>query len=76
MTTIEFLIHYDSYPDGLSVGEIAYILEITKPTARMYIKSGKLESYRIGKRYIVSKAALKQFINSCKYEANTNSNNK
>ena len=63
---IDFLKDYEYYPESLSVGELACILQVKKQTVRAYLRAGKIESYRIGRRYIVSKFALRTFLEKCK----------
>ncbi|MFZ1323451.1 MAG: helix-turn-helix domain-containing protein [Ignavibacteria bacterium] len=46
-----------------NVLEIAKQLGITPMTVRNYIKQGKLKGQRIGRPFLVSEEALKEFLN-------------
>lgn len=59
---IVFLRAYDDYSDELTVREAAIVLQLTPQTVRQYIRQGRLECYHIGRRYIVPKSAVRDFI--------------
>lgn len=45
-----------------STAELAELLQITTISVRSYIKRGKLKGQRIGRSYLVSEEALKNFL--------------
>ena len=64
-TMIDFLNNYECYPDDLSVGEIASILQVKKQTVRAYLRAQKIGSIRIGRCYIIPKTELRKYIEKC-----------
>lgn len=66
---LSFLRAYDEYPDELTVKQAAYILQLTPQTVRQYIRQGKLICYHIGRRYIVPKSAVRDYIQAAKTDA-------
>ncbi len=63
---LALLTAYDDYPDELTVREAAIILQLSPQTVRQYIRQGKLPCYHIGRRYIVHKSAVRDFIQAAK----------
>lgn len=48
------------------VDEIAQMTGLSTQKIRRMIKAGELQSVRAGKRILVPRAALEQFVNGCK----------
>ena len=66
---LTFLSAYDDYPDEFSVANTAKILQLSPQTVRQYIRQGKLICYHIGRRYIVPKSAVRDYIQATKTDA-------
>lgn len=49
-------------PDVLTVEDLTQILGIGKNSAYNLVKSGRLKSVRVGRKYLISKQALLQFL--------------
>lgn len=54
----------NSYPDILTVEQLAKALDVGLNTAYMLIRSNKIPSVRVGKQIRISKTALLKFVNS------------
>jgi excisionase family DNA binding protein len=57
----------NQYPDVLSVKEVAEILRIGKNSAYALLSSKAIASRRIGKRYLIPKKCLLDFLNDTRY---------
>lgn len=55
---------FDKYKDVLSVLELCEALQIGKNTAYEYLKNGVIKSIKIGKKYLIPKCFLIDFINT------------
>lgn len=55
---------FNSYPDVLTVEQLAKALDIGLNTAYMLVRSKKILSVRVGKQIRVPKSALLKFLNS------------
>ena len=53
---------FDSYPDVVSVEEIQQILRIGKNAVYTLLKDGEIKSIKVGKRYIVPKKYVVEFL--------------
>ena len=53
---------FDSYPDVVSVDEIQEMLRIGKNAVYQLIKEGTIKSIKVGKRYIVPKKFIIEFL--------------
>lgn len=53
-----------SYPDVLTVGQLAEVLSVGLNTAYSLVRCGKITSFRVGKQIRISKSALMKFLNS------------
>lgn len=54
------------YPDVLTVAQVEQVLGICRHSAYALVNSGKLGSLRIGKRTIVPKVCLRDYLNSAR----------
>jgi DNA binding domain, excisionase family len=54
----------NSYPEILTVPQLAQALEIGLNTAYMLVRSEKIQSVRVGRQIRISKAALLKFLDS------------
>lgn len=57
---------FEKYDDTLTVRELCKALNIGKNYAYEYLKKGVIKSIKIGKRYIIPKQYLIDYINSCR----------
>ncbi|MBQ2277550.1 MAG: helix-turn-helix domain-containing protein [Clostridia bacterium] len=55
-------LHYNDYPDVLSVNDVAALLQLGRNNAYKLVQSGKLQSVRIGRIHKISKKSLIDFI--------------
>ena len=53
---------FDSYPDVVSVEEIQQMLRIGKNAVYQLLKNGAIKSIKVGKRYIVPKKSVIEFL--------------
>lgn len=53
---------FDSYPDVVSVEEIQQMLRIGKNAVYQLLKDGTIKSIKVGKRYIVPKKYIIDFL--------------
>ena len=53
---------FDSYPDVVSVEEIQQMLRIGKNAVYALLKDGEIKSIKVGKRYIVPKKYVAEFL--------------
>lgn len=53
---------FDSYPDVVSVEEIQQMLRIGKNAVYTLLKDGEIKSIKVGKRYIVPKKYVVEFL--------------
>lgn len=54
---------FEKYKDVLSVLEVCEALHIGKNTAYDYLKKGVIKSIKVGKKYLVPKCYLIDFVN-------------
>ena len=53
---------FDSYPDEVSVEEIQQMLRIGKNAVYQLLKDGTIKSIKVGKRYVVPKKYIIDFL--------------
>ena len=53
---------FDDYPDVVSVEEIQQMLRIGKNAVYTLLKDGEIKSIKVGKRYIVPKKHVAEFL--------------
>lgn len=53
---------FDSYPDVVSVEEIQQMLRIGKNALYQLLKDGAIKSIKVGKRYVVPKKYIIDFL--------------
>lgn len=53
---------FDSYPDVVSVEEIQQMLRIGKNAVYQLLKDGAIKSIKVGKRYVVAKKYIIDFL--------------
>lgn len=53
---------FDSYPDVVSVKEIQQMLRIGKNAVYQLLKDGAIKSIKVGKRYVVPKKYIIDFL--------------
>jgi putative molybdopterin biosynthesis protein len=56
----------DTKQEFYTAEELADILKVNIMTIYRYIKAGKLEAYKIGKEFRISKKNWNKFLNDCK----------
>ena len=54
---------FEDYPDVVSVEEIRQMLRIGKNAVYTLLKNGAIKSIKVGKRYIVPKKYVAEFLN-------------
>lgn len=67
---VDFINNFERYPNELTVRHVAAILDVSEPTVRSYIRAHRLESFHIGRRFIILKTSLRAFILASKMEPN------
>ncbi len=55
---------FEKYKDVMSVLEVCEALHIGKNTVYNYLKKGVIKSIRVGKKYLIPKCFLVDFINT------------
>ena len=50
----------------LNIGEAATVLRVHPETLRRFIRGGKINAYKIGRRKLITKDELEKFIKKCK----------
>lgn len=53
---------FSDYPDVVSIAELQSMLRIGRNTAYDLLKSGAISSIRVGKRYIIPKTSVIDFL--------------
>ena len=53
---------FEDYPDVVSVEEIQQMLRIGKNAVYTLLKNGEIKSIKVGKRYIVPKKYVAEFL--------------
>lgn len=51
-----------------TIKEVAEMLKVVYMTVYRWVKSGKLESYKVGKKFMIKKSDLDKFIELSKYQ--------
>lgn len=57
---------FDEYKDVLSVNEVCTALKIGKNTLYRLLKMGEIKSKKIGKKYLIPKICIIDYINNCR----------
>lgn len=57
------------YPDILTLKELMEILHIGKNTAYYVLKNGIIKSHRIGRKYLIPKCCVYDYIKSAQYKS-------
>lgn len=55
---------FKDYPDVVSIEELQEMLHIGRNAAYDIVKDGKIKTIRVGKRYIIPKASVINFLES------------
>lgn len=50
----------------LNINEAATVLRVHPETLRRFIREGKINAYKIGRRKLISKEGMEKFIKKCK----------
>lgn len=56
---------FTEYDDVVSVADVANMLHISKVTVYKLLKSSKIRTIKVGKRYIIPKRCVSEFLESC-----------
>lgn len=54
---------FKDYPDVVSVEQVSEMLHIGQVLAYRLVRSGKIKSRKVGRRYIITKRNVIEFIN-------------
>lgn len=57
---------FDEYNDILTVSEVCSALKIGKNTLYNLLKLGIIKSMKVGKKYLVPKICLIDYVNNCR----------
>ena len=57
----------NKYPDILTVKDVMEILRVGKNTAYQLLNSGEIRSRKVGKKYLIPKKSVIDYINSIRY---------
>lgn len=55
---------FENYPDVISVNELQEMLHIGRNTAYNLLKEDKIKSIKYGKKYIIPKTSVIDFLNT------------
>lgn len=55
---------FKNYPDVITIGDLQEMLHIGRNTAYGILKDGTIKAVKIGKRYIIPKISVIEFLNS------------
>ena len=66
---IEFIKNRSSYPDDLTVWQVAQILDCPEQYVYRLLRDKKIAHYRVSKRYHIDADDLVRFIKECRVEA-------
>lgn len=58
--------HLADYPDVMNVKQVMQILGICRPSVNALIDRGELGAHRIGRRIIIPKVCVQDFLNSAR----------
>ena len=61
------MIILNKYPDILTVKDVMEILRVGKNTAYQLLNSGEIRSRKVGKKYLIPKKSVIDYINSIRY---------
>lgn len=50
----------------LTIDEVSAVLRVHPETLRRFIREGKINAYKIGRRKLISKEEMEKFIKKCK----------
>ena len=65
---LDFIKNRSSYPNDLTVWQVAQILDCTEMYVYRLLKEKKLAYYRVSKRYHIDADDLVRFIKDCRVE--------
>lgn len=65
---IEFIKNRSSYPDDLTVWQVAQILDCPEQYVYRLLRDKKIAHYRVSKRYHIDADDLVRFIKDCRVE--------
>ncbi len=61
---------FKDYPDVLNVAQVCEMLRIGKNSVYKLLSSGEIKSRKIGRKYIIPKVCVIDYINSSRYISN------
>ena len=61
---------FKDYPDVLNVNQLCEMLHIGKNSAYKRLSSGEIKSRRIGRKYVIPKLCVIDYLNSSRYISN------
>lgn len=56
---------FAEYCDVVSDADVTKMLKLSKVTVYKLLKSGKIRTIKVGKRYIIPKRCVSEFLESC-----------
>lgn len=56
---------FAEYCDVVSVDDVTKMLKLSKVTVYKLLKAGKIRTIKVGKRYIIPKRCVSEFLESC-----------
>jgi len=56
---------FSDYEDVVTVDDVTKMLKLSKVTVYKLLKSGKIRTIKVGKRYIIPKRCVSEFLESC-----------
>lgn len=60
------MILFDSFNDVLTVDEVCKALATGKNSVYKMLKDGAINCYKVGKKYLIPKICLIDFVNQCR----------
>lgn len=63
---------FNDYPDVVTVDDLRQMLHIGRSAAYSLLKSGRIKTLKFGKKYIIPKSSVIDFLNTGLRESNKN----
>lgn len=66
---------FENYPDIVNITQVMKMLQIGKSSAYYLLRSGKIASKKVRRKYIISKFSIIDFVNETQYNTHQSNNN-
>lgn len=61
---MEYIEYFSEYPDLIKIEDIMNMLEIGRNSAYKLLQNGSIKTIRVGKKYIIPKRSVVDFLNN------------